>query len=242
MKCQMCNGEGGKIPHPENYGSYREDCPACNGTGEQAPVDKIPVCPKCESLNQCQHCGHCTKCCSIEIEALEAKLSVARAESDSVHKMFDTEHEKLLRVEKKNKQLKADNERLAVYEKAVLEIQKELYNDTESRDWIKYLRKNVELQAENKRLKDENMCDACLGTGDPTSGKPCMCGGSGKMSDAAIYLREQMNRVDTENERYLAAIKEFCDRSKWAVDSWKKQDYIAALFEIANQGKQVRDE
>jgi len=40
MKCQMCNGEGGKIPHPEKYGSYREDCPACNGTGEQPPVDK----------------------------------------------------------------------------------------------------------------------------------------------------------------------------------------------------------
>ena len=74
MKCQMCNGEGGKIPHPEKYGSYREDCPACHGTGKQSPVDKIPVCPRCESINQCQYCGHCTKCCSIRIESLETKL------------------------------------------------------------------------------------------------------------------------------------------------------------------------
>jgi len=45
---------------------------------------------------------------------LKAELSAARVESDSVHKMFDTEHEQLLRVEKKNKQLQAENERLNI--------------------------------------------------------------------------------------------------------------------------------
>jgi len=211
MKCQMCNGEGGKIPHPENYGSYREDCPACHGTGKQAPVDKIPVCPKCESLNQCQHCGHCTKCCSIEIEALEAKLSVARAESDSVHKMFDTEHEKLLRVEKKNKQLKADNERLAVYEKAVLEIQKELYNDTESRDWIKYLRKNVELQAENERLRDESLrYAACLGTIRQMI--PGLALENISPENVERYSQEVYAQFEAKNERLKARVEELEDR------------------------------
>ena len=152
MKCQMCNGEGGKIPHPENYGSYREDCPACHGTGKQAPVDKIPMCPKCESLNQCQHCGHCTKCCSIEITTLEASLSVARGDA-----------EKLCELE---------------------QIRTAELNDT---------------------------------------------------LDRALSAEKRSREYAAECERYLAAIKEFCDRSKWAVDSWKKQDYIAALFEIANK-------
>lgn len=35
-------------------------------------------------------------------------------------------------------------------------------------------------------------CDACGGTGKPVSGLACMCRGSGRMSDAAIYLRERL--------------------------------------------------
>lgn len=39
--------------------------------------------------------------------------------------------------------------------------------------------------------RNRNICDACAGTGTPTSGPGCMCGGSGRMSDAAYYLRER---------------------------------------------------
>lgn len=39
--------------------------------------------------------------------------------------------------------------------------------------------------------RDRNVCDACAGTGTPTSGPGCMCGGSGRMSDAVHYLRER---------------------------------------------------
>lgn len=45
------------------------------------------------------------------------------------------------------------------------------------------------LKAENERLTAEDMCDACAGTGKPAPGVPCMCGGTGKMSDAARWLR-----------------------------------------------------
>src|SRR5258706_3163690 len=38
--------------------------------------------------------------------------------------------------------------------------------------------------------QEENKCDACMGRGIPTSHLPCMCGGTGKASDAARYLRE----------------------------------------------------
>ena len=48
------------------------------------------------------------------------------------------------------------------------------------------------LRAEIERLTRENICDACAGTGTPISCKPCMCGGTGRMSDAAIYLRKEL--------------------------------------------------
>jgi len=49
-----------------------------------------------------------------------------------------------------------------------------------------------------ERLERWNMCDACAGTGEPISGKPCMCGGSGKASDALQYLREEVVRLEWE--------------------------------------------
>lgn len=35
----------------------------------------------------------------------------------------------------------------------------------------------------------EKDCDACAGTGEPISGRPCMCGGTGYARDAVVYLR-----------------------------------------------------
>ena len=52
-------------------------------------------------------------------------------------------------------------------------------------------RQKAALEKECAELRAENMCDACAGLGTPTSGPGCMCGGSGKMSDAAHYLRER---------------------------------------------------
>lgn len=46
-------------------------------------------------------------------------------------------------------------------------------------------------ETEVKGLKAENMCDACCGEGRALSG-PCMCGGTGKMSDAARHLRIEL--------------------------------------------------
>ena len=43
-------------------------------------------------------------------------------------------------------------------------------------------------------------CDVCLG--EPLkSGKPCMCGGTGRMSQAAYYLREQLVKSELLLER-----------------------------------------
>ncbi len=78
---------------------------------------------------------------------------------------------------------------------------------------IHWEERNLELVVERDRLRAENMCDACAGTGDPGSGKPCMCGGSGRMSDAAAYLRECMIKAQadvdclrTENNGFAAEL------------------------------------
>ena len=55
--------------------------------------------------------------------------------------------------------------------------------------------------AEAIRQQQADVCDACGGTGTPTSGLPCMCKGTGKMSEAARTLREQLFDVRAEAER-----------------------------------------
>lgn len=47
-------------------------------------------------------------------------------------------------------------------------------------------------------LRTENMCDACAGSGEPVSGKPCMCKGTGKMSVAALTIREALAKALTK--------------------------------------------
>lgn len=83
-------------------------------------------------------------------------------------------------------------------------------------DWVELckeraaLKKEIEklsdaLQVEAKRADDldlKNMCPVCAGLGDPTSGKPCMCAGTGKASDAVPHLlgRLAMSEARTKAE------------------------------------------
>ena len=148
MKCQMCNGEGGKIHHPENYGSYREDCPTCNGTGKQTPVDRL----------------------------LRFEEYMEKTQGTSADNVYWEAHAYVATLE-------------------------------------------AELDAARGALMEKIVAEA---------GWECS-------QNSIKYHIEQNEQIQAENERYLAAIKTFYDRSKWAVEAWKKQDYIAALFEIANQ-------
>jgi hypothetical protein len=54
-----------------------------------------------------------------------------------------------------------------------------------------------------------DQCDACGGTGKPLSGKPCMCQGTGRMSVAAIYLRERLVEVEAERDALKADLVDF---------------------------------
>lgn len=49
-----------------------------------------------------------------------------------------------------------------------------------------------------KEMQAENTCDCCLGEPLPDNA-PCMCKGTGKMSEAVYYLREQLLLKDHDN-------------------------------------------
>jgi hypothetical protein len=55
---------------------------------------------------------------------------------------------------------------------------------------------------------DENTCDSCCGEPLP-KGLTCMCGGTGKMSDAARYLRVELHRVTVERDALKKALDTF---------------------------------
>ena len=103
----------------------------------------------------------------------------------------------------------------------------------------------------------DNVCDACLGS-TPISGKPCMCGGTGKMSDAARYLREQLvatqsdlrqARITIEQSRADctssgAATEKFrmeCESKDIALNNLRK-DLRWAREEIAQRNKRLSHE
>lgn len=43
-------------------------------------------------------------------------------------------------------------------------------------------------------------CDACAGSGNPISGKPCICGGSGRAVDALANIRNMLVRIVQERD------------------------------------------
>ena len=71
---------------------------------------------------------------------------------------------------------------------------------------------SIKLREENARLRGDNTCDACAGTGTPTSGLQCMCGGTGRMSDAARYLRERLYEANMRIFELEQRLADTCSR------------------------------
>lgn len=80
-----------------------------------------------------------------------------------------------------------------------------------------------ELERQQTDLHAENMCDACGGNGKSISGIPCMCGGSGKMSDAARWLRRELVETQERQTDLLAALT----KAKFVMDHLG--DYINGM-------------
>lgn len=53
-----------------------------------------------------------------------------------------------------------------------------------------------------------DICDACGGEGVTASKILCMCGGTGKMSDAARWLREQLLRTEVSLNLAVRALED----------------------------------
>ena len=46
---------------------------------------------------------------------------------------------------------------------------------------------------------------------------------------------EAIDAALADHDRMVASIREFCRRSDWAVDEWKRQAHVAPLFAIAKE-------
>lgn len=77
-------------------------------------------------------------------------------------------------------------------------------------------------------LRIENICDACVGTGKPISGLDCMCRGTGRMSEAARFLRERVVALEAAIETVQCACSIQERLSGHLVDCWMP-DFIEAL-------------
>lgn len=100
----------------------------------------------------------------------------------------------------------------------------------------------------------DNICDACAGTGTPASGGICMCGGSGKMSDAARYLREKLVASSTTESSWVAAEKAKADAYEAAAticeemsyppegrDRWANKEEEWAAIKLEDAAKAIRE-
>ena len=74
--------------------------------------------------------------------------------------------------------------------------------------YVKMCTHASQLERELRAACEENRCDACAGTGKPVSGLPCMCAGSGKMSDAARYLRAVLLNTCKERDNLKIRVQE----------------------------------
>jgi len=99
---------------------------------------------------------------------------------------------------------------------------------------VEHMKQIEKLKAENERLK--NKMDEYLDKFNELSLQAVRYRDENeRLERCRLITDKSWQELTEENQRYLSAIKTFCDRSKWAVDAWKKQDYIAVLFEIANK-------
>lgn len=61
------------------------------------------------------------------------------------------------------------------------------------------------LRAEVARVR-EPPCSCCIGTGKPISGRPCICGGTGREEDETMGLRRLAHEQEAEIERLRRAL------------------------------------
>lgn len=83
------------------------------------------------------------------------------------------------------------------------------YHRKSDRDWYRDAPDVViTLLEELERVEASSICDACAGTGEPVSGLPCMCDGSGLASDAVTHLRSALLASERKNQELRTRVAE----------------------------------
>jgi len=86
----------------------------------------------------------------------------------------------------------------------------------------------IDLEDKLADLQLENQCDVCCGTGETISGV-CMCGGTGKMSAAVIYLRKKL--VEAEDAKLKHNRDRDVERAFIRLGEWTEMVERIALLE-----------
>lgn len=90
------------------------------------------------------------------------------------------------------------------------------------------------IQAGCEKAEQENTCDACAGTGKPASNIPCMCKGTGKMSVAALTLREELTAAEAKRVGLEKALRELIDLKELKVkfENERESPYLQRTWQV----------
>jgi hypothetical protein len=155
--------------------------------------------------------------------------------SDGLRDTRDEPHPSY-RIAELERQLAAEKERRVKYQDAVYAVCN--WIDKRMRNGSPTLSEREELLARlgalfgsaelaREKAERDSWCDVCCGKGDPGTGNPCVCGGSGRASDAVGNLRRELCKAERERDEIAAAlelhngmIRTFSAFLKHRRDSW----------------------
>lgn len=101
------------------------------------------------------------------------------------------------------------------------------------------------LRSQLAEAESENQCDACGGSGTPVSGPPCMCGGTGKMSEAARNLRQELVNLRTQLAAAEAGRPDDLRATGWAVavhNDYRQNGVMHTFWLFTRDGVAIRGE
>lgn len=75
-------------------------------------------------------------------------------------------------------------------------------------------------EAALKQAQADGWCDCCCGKGDPGSGRPCICGGTGRASDAVNGFRKLLAQAEAERDRAVEDSKRLDWLDDHATELW----------------------
>jgi len=97
-----------------------------------------------------------------------------------------------------------------------------------------------ELIAEIRAAWSENTCDACGGEGIPLSKLPCMCKGTGKMSEAIYTLRPDYFTLRARVEK-LEELVQHTARAHTSDEAWEASERCYDFLDLERRSMKNKE-